>query len=168
MLVVTRDEEDGIRVAIGQYSETCDFSAVIDVAREFHLHTRSVRDEAVQIDDVAVLHASRHFRRNSYRPESKEKRYQGTPSSTNLLECSGEPVNLAMLDSQKLRAGVFFSMTRICHRPGQRRHTSVANSVPIPRCRYRRRTKNSAMSQTWPSPNGSEFRVTRANPTSLP
>jgi len=106
--------------------------------------------------------------RNSYRREFKKKRYHVTPSATNVLKLADWPVNFVMLASQNLRAMAFFSMTRICQLPGQWSHTLLANSVPIPRCRYRRNTKNSAMSQALPPPDGDEIRATSANPTSLP
>src|SRR5438128_499452 len=55
MLAVTRDQQEGMPVAIGQDPETCDFSPVIYGARHLQLHVGSVRDETVQIDDLAVL-----------------------------------------------------------------------------------------------------------------
>lgn len=55
MLAVTRNQQEGMLVAIGQYPETCDFSPVVDVARHLQLHVGSVRDETVQIDDLAIL-----------------------------------------------------------------------------------------------------------------
>ena len=55
MLVVTRDQQEGMPVAIGQFPETCDFSAVVDSARHLQLQVGSVRDKTVQVDDLAVL-----------------------------------------------------------------------------------------------------------------
>jgi hypothetical protein len=120
------------------------------------------------LNSLSSLDAQRGYRHAIYRRESSEKRYHVTPSATNLLEWADKPVNFVILDFQNFRARMFFPMTRICHLPGQRSHTIVAKSVPIPRCRYRRNTKNSAISQDSPSPDGSELRVTSTKPTNLP
>src|SRR5689334_19492334 len=55
MVVVTRDQQEGMSVAIGQCPDTGDFSPVIDAIRHSQLHVGSGRDETVQIDDLAVL-----------------------------------------------------------------------------------------------------------------
>src|ERR1700726_329563 len=54
-------------------------------------------------------------------------RCHATPSFTQRVDWAGSPVNFAILDSQNLRAETFFSMMRICHRPGQWSHTFSAS-----------------------------------------
>jgi hypothetical protein len=53
-----------------------------------------------------------------------------------------------MARAQKWSAETFACITRTSHEPGNRLHTSCAMQVPIPRLRYPRTTKTSAISQT--------------------
>src|SRR6202041_2705617 len=64
-----------------------------------------------------------------------------------------------MARAQKWPAETFERITRTSHEPGNRLHTSCAMQVPIPRLRYLRITKNSALPrqfhfQTVPNSSG--------------
>jgi hypothetical protein len=70
--------------------------------------------------------------------------------------------------AQKWPAETFARITRTSHEPGNRLHTSCAMQAPIPRLRYPRITKNSAISQTISFPHSSDPLFTKTNPANLP
>ena len=99
---------------------------------------------------------------------SNEKSLQHLPSLSTRTGWIACPVKEGMARAQKRHAETFECITRTSHEPGNRLHTSCAMQVPIPRLRYPRTTKNSAISQTLSFPHRSDPLFTKTNPTSLP
>src|SRR6266700_4643472 len=100
--------------------------------------------------------------------DSNENTRHGSPRFSTRTEWIVSPANVEMARAQNCCAESFDSITRTSHKPGNRRHTSCAVFVPIPRLRYPRTTKNSAMSQTVSLPEISDPLFTNTNPANLP
>src|SRR6266852_3684104 len=56
MILVARNQQNGVLVAIGKHSLGCDLSAIIDANGSWNKHTRAKRNQRVQVHDgTAVL-----------------------------------------------------------------------------------------------------------------
>ena len=111
-------------------------------------------------------HMATHFYVRRF--DSNEKTVQLSPSFSNGTASMFSPVNSAMARFQKLNAVTFDCITRTSHTPGNRFQTSCAIRVPVPRLRYARRTKNSAISHRLAFPETSDPFFTKTNPANLP